>query len=205
MDELQGRVALVTGGGSGLGKAMCEVLGEAGIRYDVSSDGTAVMVSTGSTGQARMLLAERGLPTSSNAGYELFDNVGSFGLTSFMQEVTRVRALEGEIGRSIQQIDGVAAARVHIVMPDVGNFRRGEQKPTASVMIRASTSTGRKSASSIRHLVASAVPGLDVDDVVVYSRPREACGYVHEPQGRPGRHGPGGRLNEQDFPVIAHG
>jgi flagellar M-ring protein FliF len=113
------------------------------------------------------LLAERGLPDSANAGYELFDNVGSLGLTSFMQEVTRVRALEGEIGRSIQQIDGVAAARVHIVMPDVGNFRRGEQKPTASVMIRASATAGRKAASSIRHLVASAVPGLEVDDVTL--------------------------------------
>src|SRR5690606_1551118 len=58
-------------------------LAEAGIRYDVSSEGTSVLVPVGSTGQARMLLAERGLPTSSNAGYELFDNVGSFGLTSF--------------------------------------------------------------------------------------------------------------------------
>ena len=57
------------------------------------------------------LLAEKGLPTSASSGYELFDKLGPVGLTSFMQEVTRVRALEGEIGRSIQQIDGVAAAR----------------------------------------------------------------------------------------------
>src|SRR5690606_2482637 len=131
------------------------------------TEGTGVQVPVGATSKAGILLAERGLPNSANAGYELFDNVGSLGLTSFMQEVTRVRALEGEIGRSIQQISGVAAARVHIVMPDVGNFRRGEQKPTASVMIRASTSTGRKAAASIRHLVASAVPGLEVDDVTI--------------------------------------
>ena len=142
-------------------------LAEANIEFAVGSDGTSIQVPVGMTGKARLLLAERGLPNSANAGYELFDNVGSLGLTSFMQEVTRVRALEGEIGRSIQQISGVAAARVHIVMPDVGNFRRGEQKPTASVMIRASTTTGRKAASSIRHLVASAVPGLDVDDVTI--------------------------------------
>ncbi len=142
-------------------------LAESSIDFAVGSDGASIEVPVGMSGKARLLLAERGLPNSANAGYELFDNVGSLGLTSFMQEVTRVRALEGEIGRSIQQIDGVAAARVHIVMPDVGNFRRGEQKPTASVMIRASTSTGRKSASSIRHLVASAVPGLDVDDVTI--------------------------------------
>lgn len=142
-------------------------LAEAGVNFVVSPDGTSVQVPVGMTSRARLMLAERGLPNSSNAGYELFDKVGSLGLTSFMQEVTRVRALEGEIARSIQQISGVAAARVHIVMPDVGNFRRAGQKPTSSVMIRASTETGRKAASSIRHLVASAVPGLEVDDVTI--------------------------------------
>lgn len=142
-------------------------LAEAGINFVVGQDGTSVQVPVGMTSRARLLLAERGLPNSSNAGYELFDKVGSLGLTSFMQEVTRVRALEGEIARSIQQISGVAAARVHIVMPDVGNFRRAGQKPTSSVMIRASTEAGRKAASSIRHLVASAVPGLEVDDVTI--------------------------------------
>jgi flagellar M-ring protein FliF len=142
-------------------------LAEANLPFEVGTDGSSIQVPVGSTGKARLLLAERGLPNSANAGYELFDNVGSLGLTSFMQEVTRVRALEGEIGRSIQQIQGVSAARVHIVMPDVGNFRRGEQKPTASVMIRANSTAGRKASSSIRHLVASAVPGLDVDDVTI--------------------------------------
>ncbi|MGV8938394.1 MAG: flagellar basal-body MS-ring/collar protein FliF [Allorhizobium sp.] len=142
-------------------------LAELSIDYEVGTDGKSLKVPAGMTGKARLLLAERGLPNSSNAGYELFDNVGSLGLTSFMQEVTRVRALEGEIARTIQQIDGVAAARVHIVMPDAGNFRRGDQKPTASVMIRASATTGRKATPSIRHLVASSVPGLDVEDVTI--------------------------------------
>ncbi|NTJ41329.1 flagellar M-ring protein FliF [Agrobacterium larrymoorei] len=142
-------------------------LAESNVDFQVGSDGTSIQVPVGMTSKARVLLAERGLPDSANAGYELFDNVGSLGLTSFMQEVTRVRALEGEISRSIQQIDGIAAARVHIVMPDVGNFRRGEQKPTASVMIRGSATAGRKAASSIRHLVASSVPGLEVDDVTL--------------------------------------
>jgi flagellar M-ring protein FliF len=142
-------------------------LAEANIDFQVGTDGKSVQVPVGMTSKARLMLAERGLPNSANAGYELFDNVGSLGLTSFMQEVTRVRALEGEIARTIQQISGVAAARVHIVMPDVGNFRRGEQKPTASVMIRASATTGRKATASIRHLVAASVPGLEVDDVTI--------------------------------------
>lgn len=142
-------------------------LSEGGMDFQVGTDGASVMVPVGMTSKARLYLAERGLPSSNNAGYELFDKVGSLGLTSFMQEVTRVRALEGEIARSIQAIDGVTAARVHIVMADRGSFRQAEQKPTASVMIRASQMAGRKAAASIRHLVASAVPGLSIDDVTI--------------------------------------
>lgn len=138
-----------------------------GLDFQVGTDGTSIMVPVGQTGKARLLLAQRGLPSSANAGYELFDNVGSLGLTSFMQEVTRIRALEGEIARTIQTIDGVNAARVHIVMADRGSFRQAEQKPSASVMIRASQATGRQAAASIRHLVAAAVPGLSIDDVTI--------------------------------------
>ncbi|CAN7172757.1 MULTISPECIES: flagellar basal-body MS-ring/collar protein FliF [Ensifer] len=142
-------------------------LAEANIDFNVGADGGSIQVPVGMTGKSRLLLAERGLPSSANAGYELFDNVGSLGLTSFMQEVTRVRALEGEIGRTIQQISGIAAARVHIVMPERGSFRKADQNPTASVMIRASATVGRNAAASIRHLVASSVPGLDFDDVTI--------------------------------------
>lgn len=142
-------------------------LSEGGIDFQVGGDGSSISVPVGMTSKARLYLAERGLPSSNNAGYELFDKVGSLGLTSFMQEVTRVRALEGEIARSIQAIDGVTAARVHIVMADRGSFRQAEQKPTASVMIRASQTAGRSAAASIRHLVASAVPGLSIDDVTI--------------------------------------
>jgi len=142
-------------------------LAEDGVNFQVGTDGTSLQVPVGMTGKARLLLAEKGLPNSTNAGYELFDNVGSLGLTSFMQEVTRVRALEGEIARTIQTIDGISSARVHIVMADRGSFRQAEQKPTASVMIRASQQTGRQAAVSIRHLVAAAVPGLSIDDVTI--------------------------------------
>jgi flagellar M-ring protein FliF len=114
-----------------------------------------------------MLLAERGLPQSANAGYELFDKVGALGLTSFMQEVTRVRALEGELARTIQLIRGVKAARVHIVMPDEGSFRRAKQSPSASVVIRTEGPDDSSAAQAIRHLVASSLPGMSVDQVTV--------------------------------------
>ena len=111
------------------------VLGEAGIGFDVASDGTTVLVPAGKTAQARMLLAEKGLPTSANAGYELFDNVGSLGLTSFMQQITRVRALEGEIARTIQSMKGVGSACSSRFARN-GSFRHAKQPPSSSVVVR---------------------------------------------------------------------
>ena len=144
-------------------------LHDADIPFDVSPDGTAVAVRYGQTAQARMLLAERGLPHSGNSGYELYDKMGSLGLTSFMQDVTRVRALEGELARTIQTLSGVRAARVHVVLPDEGSFRRARQPPSASVVIRGSSLDEGHVAGAIRHLVAAAVPGMTVDEVTVLS------------------------------------
>ncbi len=144
-------------------------LQEAGISFDVNTESTAVLVRPEQTARARMLLAEKGLPSSAGAGYELFDKMGAIGLTSFMQEITRVRALEGEIARTIQGMKGVRAARVHIVMADSGSFRRSTQQPSASVVIRTDSSAGFSSAQAIRHLVAAAVPGMTIDKVRVMS------------------------------------
>ncbi len=145
------------------------VLRDAGVAFDISTDGTKIMVPYGETARARMLLAEKGLPTSASSGYELFDKLGPVGLTSFMQDITRVRALEGEISRSIQTMRGVKAARVHIVLPDIGSFRRARQTPSASVIISPENTGERPPASAIRHLVGAAVPGLSVDQVTVLS------------------------------------
>ncbi|MCZ7594068.1 MAG: flagellar basal-body MS-ring/collar protein FliF [Hyphomicrobium sp.] len=144
-------------------------LQEAGISFDVNPEGTAVLVHPGQASRARMMLAEKGLPSSAGAGYELFDKMGAIGLTSFMQEITRVRALEGEIARTIQGMKGVRAARVHIVMADAGSFRRSTQQPSASVVIRTDSSADFSSAQAIRHLVAAAIPGMTIDKVRVLS------------------------------------
>ncbi|MGO4711836.1 flagellar basal-body MS-ring/collar protein FliF [Bradyrhizobium sp. 2TAF24] len=142
-------------------------LRDAGVAFDVNAAGDTVLVRPGQTALARTLLAEKGLPNSSSGGYELFDKIGSLGLTSFMQEVTRVRALEGEIARTIQVLKGVKAARVHIVMPARGSFRREQQPPTASVVIRSDGAADARTARSVRHLVAAAVPGMTADKVTV--------------------------------------
>ncbi|ABD86669.1 flagellar basal-body MS-ring/collar protein FliF [Rhodopseudomonas palustris] len=143
------------------------VLRDANVPFDVNATGDTILVRPGQAAQARTLLADKGLPSSTSGGYELFDKIGSLGLTSFMQEVTRVRALEGEIARTIQVIKGVKAARVHIVMPARGSFRREQAPPTASVVLRTDGPADAKTARSVRHLVAAAVPGMTPDKVTV--------------------------------------
>ena len=143
------------------------VLSQNGVPYEVGAKGDSISVPYGRVDEVRMLLAERGLPHGPSAGYELFDNMGSIGLTSFMQEVTRKRALEGELARTIQSMKGVLASRVHIVMAEAGSFRRVGRKPSASVVMRVSADAGQTLASAVRHLVAASVPGLAMSQVAV--------------------------------------
>lgn len=143
------------------------VLRDANIAFDINSTGDTIYVRPAQTAQARTLLADKGLPSNTSGGYELFDKIGSLGLTSFMQEVTRVRALEGEIARTIQVLKDVKAARVHIVIPARGSFRREQLPPSASVVLRTDGPADARTARSVRHLVAAAVPGMTADKVTV--------------------------------------
>ena len=143
------------------------VLSETGIAFDVNEAGTAVLVDYGKTAQARMILAEKGLPKSDKAGYQLFDQMGSLGLTSFMQQVTRVRALEGELVRTIQQIDGVKTARVHLALKPENSFHGKEDAATASVVIRTTGRPSEQTTNAIRQVVAAAIPGLLPEHVTV--------------------------------------
>ncbi len=142
-------------------------LSEAGIPFESSIDGTKLSVPIGQTAQARALLAEKGLPGSQSAGYELFDKLGALGLTSFMQEVTRVRALEGELSRTIQYLKGVRAARVHIFLPDQNVLQVKKEAPSASVVIRTDIAGDASSAPAIKHLIAAAIPAMTPDEVQV--------------------------------------
>ena len=147
--------------------AIGAALREAGVPFDVNAESTVVLAPAGQAAMARMILAEKGLPRSGAVGNELFDKLGSLGLTSFMQDVTRLRALEGELARTIQMMRAVKAARVHIVLADEGSFRRERQPPSASVVIRSDGRDDGSTGQAIRHLVASAVPGMKIDDVTV--------------------------------------
>lgn len=148
---------------------MGAALQDAGIGFDVNVGGDAVLVEFGQAAKARMLLAQKGLPRSESSGYELFDKLGSLGLTTFMQQVTKVRALEGELAKTIRLIDGIKAARVHLALRNEGSFRNGGEQASASVIIRADGDAGGEAASAIRHLVAAAIPGLSPSQVTVMS------------------------------------
>ena len=112
-------------------------------------------------------MAQMGLPGSPNSGYELFDNMGALGLTSFMQEVTKTRALEGELARTIQYIRGVRAARIHLVLPETGPLRNKKRPPSASVVISADGNIDPSVTSAIRHVVAAAIPEMSAEQVSV--------------------------------------
>jgi flagellar M-ring protein FliF len=140
-----------------------------GIPYQVSSDGGTISIPQNDFARVRMAMAEQGLPSKGGVGYELFDQNSALGMTSFMQKVNRVRAMEGELARTIQALKGVEAARVHIVLPEREAFSHDKPDPTASVVVRTKPGTAleKAQAQAIRHLIASSVPGLKASGVTV--------------------------------------
>lgn len=146
-------------------------LESASIPVEVSTDSAVVSVPRQNFARARMALAENGLPSEGAPGWELFDEGSGLGMNTFMQKVNRLRALEGELARSIQTIKGVDSARVHLVMPEREAFSRERTEPSASVVIRSGNaySMEDEQAVSIQHLVASAVANLPPGKVTVLS------------------------------------
>ena len=148
---------------------MAQVLTEVGIPFETSPDATKILVPGSAMARARGLLAERGLPASAGAGYELFDKIGPLGLTSFMQEVTKVRALEGEISRTLNSMSGIVSSRVHLVFGERGTLRATAQIPTASVVLKLGVGPDRAPVEAVRNVVAAAVPGLSTENVRIVS------------------------------------
>lgn len=150
-------------------QAMSGALAEAGIEHDISADGAQITVSNADVGKSRMLLAERGLPNGGSLGYELFDTQSGFGTTNFVQNVNQVRALEGELARTIGSLEQVRSARVHLVLPQRELFSRESRAASASVFLtlRPGARLENQQVLSIQSLVASAVPQLKTDTVSI--------------------------------------
>jgi flagellar M-ring protein FliF len=132
------------------------------IPYEVNPEGTAIKVPEDEVGRARMALATDGLPRGGSIGYEIFDQSQGFGTTSFMQNLNQVRALEGELDRTVSSLAPVRNARIHLVLPKRELFSRDEQPATASVVLqlRPGAQLSHEQISAIRNLIASAVPQL---------------------------------------------
>ena len=130
------------------------------IPYQTRNDGAVILVPKDAVTRLRMKLAESGLPKGGSVGYEIFDKSDALGATSFVQNINHLRALEGELARTIRSIDRVAAARVHLVLPERPLFSRERQEPSASIVLKLRGSLEAQHVRAIRHLAASAVNGL---------------------------------------------
>lgn len=149
--------------------AMADALGSSGIRYDISLDGARIMVPQDMVGEARMLLAQEGLPSGGSMGYEIFDQQSGFGTTNFVQSINQVRALEGELSRTITSLEDVRSARIHLVLPQRELFSRESRSASASIFVslRPGARLKTEQVIAIQSLVSAAVPQLKSDTVSI--------------------------------------
>lgn len=140
-----------------------------GIAYELKGDGSQILVPSHQAPRLRMLFAQEGLPGSDGIGYEIFDKGDSLSTTAFTQDINYIRALEGELAKSIGSLNSIAAVRVHLVIPKREPFQREQKVPTASVVIKikGSHSLTPQNIQAIQQLVSAAVPGLEASRVAI--------------------------------------
>ncbi len=163
------------------GGAIIESLQQLNIPYKFAEGGGALMVPSNQVHEARLKLASQGLPKGGNVGFELMENQ-KFGITQFAEQVNYQRALEGELARSVQTIDAVAAARVHLAIPKPSVFIKEQQKPSASVVLtlRGGRLLDSPQVSAIVHLISSSVPELSDKNVTVVDQNGTLLSANHE-------------------------
>lgn len=140
----------------------------AGIKYSSRGDGSTIFVSRDQVGEARMLVAGKGLVTSGSVGYEIFDDQSVLGQTEFQQNLNEKRALEGELARTIMSLRGITSARVMIALPPRQLFQASTAEPTASVVV--GVTGGQLSGAqvqAIRNVVASSVTNMKPERVTL--------------------------------------
>ena len=139
------------------------------IPYDIKAGGKQIFVPGDQVLQLRVSLAESGLPGGGSVGYEIFDNNQGIGTTNFVQNINLVRALEGELARTIGAMRNVRGARVHLVMPRRELFSREKQEASASVVlqVQGSSRLNNEQVQAIQHLIAAAVPSMDPQKISV--------------------------------------
>ena len=139
------------------------------VPYRLAAGGTQVLVSAEDVPRLRLSLAREGLPAGGSIGNELFDRNESLTTTPFQQEMNRLRALEGELARSIRALAGVRGARVHLVLPRREAFSRERAEAQASVLLtmQGAQRLDREGIQAVLHLVVAAVQGLRPQNVSI--------------------------------------
>lgn len=150
------------------GAAILAALEQQGVPYKFTEGGAAIMVPQQALYETRLKLAGQGLPKAANVGFELLDNQ-KFGTSQFVEQVNYVRALEGELARSVASLDQVKSARVHLAIPKQTAFVREREDPTASVVVELFPGRVLDDAqtAAITRLVSSSVPRLQPKNVSV--------------------------------------
>lgn len=153
------------------GGQIIAALGQQNVPYRMSANGSAILVPQAQVHETRLRLAAGGLPKGGLAGFELMDGQ-KLGISQFNEQVNYQRALEGELSRTVQAIDAVASARVHLAMPKQTAFLRDDQRPTASVMVnlRAGRILDPNQVAGIVHLVSSSVPRMSAEGVKIINQ-----------------------------------
>lgn len=149
-------------------QAVIERLEQANIPYQLRGGGTAILAPQDQVASLRLSLSAEGLPANGVVGYEIFDENDGFGVTSFQQNLNRLRALEGELARTIQSLQSIRSARVHLVIPERELFSRERKTPKASIVVE--TTRGGitpTTARAIQNLVSAAVPDLEPTGVTI--------------------------------------
>ncbi|QYU67273.1 flagellar M-ring protein FliF [Leptolyngbya sp. 15MV] len=139
------------------------------IPHRIAGGGAQVLVAEADVPRVRLLLARDGLPAGGSVGYEIFDRGESLTTTPFQQDVNRLRALEGELSRTIRGLSGVRSARVHLVLPRREPFsrERGEAQASVVLAMQGAQRLDREGVQAVLHLVATAVPGLRPQNISI--------------------------------------
>lgn len=148
-------------------QVVTERLNEAGIAYDLREGGSAVYVDRNQVDEARMRVAQQGALGFGSVGYEIFDEADALGSTSFVQNMNAKRALEGELARSVNTLNAVRSARVHLSLPERELFNRDRQQASGSVVLTLNGDISEGQVATIRNLVSTAVPGLDANRITI--------------------------------------
>jgi flagellar M-ring protein FliF len=147
--------------------AIIKDLDTRGIKYELRGDGQTILAPRADVPKLRLELAGKGIPSGGGVGYEIFDKGDAFSSTSFVQNINHLRALEGELSRTIRSIGRVQAARVHLVIPERRLFERDREPPRASIALKLAGELDNAQVRAIRHLVSSAVDGLKPERVSI--------------------------------------